>query len=99
MTFPNVGLLESYQGMVLHGTGQTVFLARTGNYEIKKRDGHYLSFMPWKTATISIEGVKYPLDRHSVHSAQALTVSNEWSEERALLTVHEGMVLVMLVKK
>ncbi|MCC9623569.1 thiamine diphosphokinase [Thalassospira sp. MA62] len=99
MTFANVGLLESYPGMVLHGTGQTVSLARPGNYEIKKRDGHYLSFMPWKTATISIEGVKYPLDRHPVHSAQALTVSNEWSEECALLTVHEGMVLVMLVKK
>lgn len=99
MTFANVGLLESYPGMVLHGMGQTVSLARPGSYDIKKRDGHYLSFMPWKTATISIEGVKYPLDRHPVHSAQALTVSNEWSEERALLTVHEGMVLVMLVKK
>ena len=99
MTFANVSLLESYPAMVLHETGQTVSLARPGNYDIKKRDGHYLSFMPWKTATISIEGVKYPLDRHPVHSAQALTVSNEWSEERALLTVHEGMVLVMLDNK
>ncbi|MDE0562033.1 thiamine diphosphokinase [Exiguobacterium sp. B2(2022)] len=99
MTFANVGLLEAYPEMILHGEGQTVYLVRTGSEVIMKRDGHYLSFMPWKTATISIEGVKYPLDHHEVKSGEALTISNEWTEASARLTVHQGMVLVMIIKK
>ena len=99
MTFANVGLLESYPGMILHGKGNMIFLARPGDSGIPKQEGHYLSFMPWKTATISIKGVKYPLDHHEVKSGEALTVSNEWIEASARFTVHEGMVLVMIVKK
>lgn len=99
MTFANVGLLESYPGMVLHGKGQTIYLVTGGEHTIPKRDESYLSFMPWKTATISIEGVQYPLNCHDIKSEEALTVSNEWSEERAVLTVHKGTVLVMIVKK
>ncbi|MCT4785791.1 thiamine diphosphokinase [Exiguobacterium aestuarii] len=99
MTFANVGLLESYPEMHLHNEGQTVYLVRIGDYTIPKRDGHYLSFMPWKTATISIKDVKYPLDHHDVTSGEALTISNEWSTDSARLTVHQGTVLVMIVKK
>lgn len=99
MTFANVGLLESYPEVQLHGAGQTVYLVKTGEHTVMRREGHYLSFMPWKAATISIEGVKYPLDRHEVKSGEALTISNEWSTDDARLTIHEGMVLVMIVKK
>ncbi|WP_215141696.1 thiamine diphosphokinase [Exiguobacterium qingdaonense] len=99
MTFANVGLLESYPGMVLHGKDQTISLARQGDYDIPEQDGYYLSFMPWKTATISIDGVKYPLEHHHVKSEEALTISNEWTSKQARLTVHEGTVLIMIVKK
>ncbi|WP_214698186.1 MULTISPECIES: thiamine diphosphokinase [unclassified Exiguobacterium] len=99
MTFANVGLLEKYPEMVLHGNGQTVYLVKAGDYSFSKKEGYYLSFIPWKTATISIDGVKYPLEHHDIKSEEALTISNEWTEAFARLTVHRGIVLVMVVKK
>lgn len=99
MTLGNIGLLEMYPEMRLHAQGQTVFIARKGTTVIKRGEGHYLSFIPWKEASISITGVKYPLVRRDVSSRQSLTISNEWTKEEACLTVHRGQVLVLLIKK
>lgn len=98
MTMANLGLLETYPMMRLHGTGHEVFLAQSTE-RIPRQAGCYLSFLPWKQATISIEGVKYPLTRHDVSTRTALTVSNEWVEDVATLTVHQGQVLVLIVNK
>ncbi|KAB2862281.1 MAG: hypothetical protein F9K39_11190, partial [Exiguobacterium chiriqhucha] len=99
MTLSNIGLLEAYPEMRLVTAGQTVRLVGSGRYELPRQDGHYLSLIPWKQANVTIRGVKYPLDRHDVVSHEALTISNEWDDEAADLIVHEGMVLVLYVKK
>ncbi|MCT4782759.1 MULTISPECIES: thiamine diphosphokinase [Exiguobacterium] len=99
MTLGNIGLLEAYPEMRLFADGQLVYLARTGLHRLTRQDDHYLSLIPWKQANVSIHGVKYPLDRHDVVSHEALTISNEWDAETAELVVHDGMVLVLYVKK
>lgn len=99
MTLGNIGLLEAYPEMRLFTAGQTVRLVGAGRHELPRQADHYLSLIPWKRANVSIRGVKYPLDRHDVVSHEALTISNEWAGEAADLIVHEGMVLVLYVKK
>jgi len=99
MTLSNIGLLEAYPEMRLISAGQMVRLAGTGRYGLPRQDGHYLSLIPWKRANVTIRGVKYPLDHHEIVSHEALTISNEWADESADLIVHEGMVLVLYVKK
>lgn len=99
MTLGNIGLLEAYPEMKLHAEGQEVHLVKPGKYEIERKDGYYLSFVPWKSATISIRGVKYPLNHREVFSHEALTISNEWSEDEAELIVHQGTILIMTIKK
>lgn len=99
MTLGNIGLLEAYPEMRLHAVGQEVFLATEGEHWIERKENHYLSFIPWKEATLSIAGVKYPLRHRAVVSHEALTISNEWSADVAELKVHRGKVLVMLIKK
>lgn len=99
MTLSNIGLLEAYPEMRLFTAGQTVRLVGTGHYELPRQDDHYLSFVPWKQANVSIRGVKYPLDRYDVASHEALTISNEWTTDLAELTVHAGQVLVLYIKK
>ena len=99
MTLGNIGLLEAYPEMCLYADGQIVSLAREGRHALARRDDHYLSLIPWKRANVTIRGVKYPLDRHDVVSHEALTISNEWDAKTAELVVHDGMVLVLYVKK
>lgn len=99
MTLGNIGLLEAYPEMRLFTSGQTVRLVGVGRYDIPRQDDHYLSLVAWKQATVSIRGVKYPLDRHDIVSHEALTISNEWNDEVAELIVHEGNVLVLTIKK
>lgn len=99
MTLSNVGLLEAYPEMRLHSVGQEIRLAGAGRYSLMRRTDHYLSFLPWKEAIISIHGVKYPLHEHKVVSHEALTISNEWTEEVASLEVHSGKVLIMYIQK
>lgn len=99
MTLSNVGLLEAYPEMRLHSVGQEISLAGAGRYSLIRRTDHYLSFLPWKEAIISIHGVKYPLHEHKVVSHEALTISNEWTEEVASLEVHSGKVLIMYIQK
>lgn len=99
MTLSNVGLLEAYPEMRLFADGQEVRLVGTGDYRLPSRPDHYLSLVPWKQATVSIRGVKYPLEQREIVSYEALTISNEWSTEEADLCVHSGNVLIMYIKK
>lgn len=70
----------------------------TGSCVIEKREGTYLSFFPMgaEIPTVSIENVRYPLTDHHLTMDSTLTVSNEFSDGPARITVKNGMVLVVL---
>ena len=50
-----------------------------------------------KTAAVyvSIRGAKYPLADARISSAFPIGVSNEWAEDEAVVTVHEGTILIV----
>ena len=47
---------------------------------------------------VSITGVKYPLNNATVKMGEAIGVSNEFIEKSALVTIEEGLLLVILSK-
>lgn len=99
MTLANIGLLATYPEATLYTLGQELRVFGEGVYDLPRREQHYVSFIPWPEATISITGAKYPLAHRNVTNRETLTVSNEWSEERITLSVHKGLVVAIVVAK
>ena len=69
---------------------------------IKKEDafGKYVSLIPL-TPTLSgitLGGVKYPLNNHSISMGDSLCVSNELAGDEAVLTVAEGIAVLLETK-
>lgn len=62
--------------------------------------GHYLSLIPLTQTLegVTLEGVKYPLKDHRVYRGESLCVSNEITGARAVLTVREGIAIVLETK-
>ena len=67
--------------------------------EIKKEEqfGSYVSVLPVKgdAKGVTLEGMKYPLQKAEVDCFTSLGVSNEIIEETACITVEEGILLVI----
>lgn len=61
-------------------------------------DSHLSVFAYTEEACVSISGVSYPLDRHTLTTTYPLGVSNEFTDKEAVLTVHSGTVMMMLCK-
>ena len=68
----------------------------TGDYSIPRTDRKLSFFAYGRDAEISIRGVEYPLDHHTLTNTYPLGVSNEFTSEFAAMTVHQGMVLMLL---
>lgn len=74
-----------------------VFMAGEGTYHVPKTEGCYLSLLPFCSRPIvSIKGVKYPLSSKALPDDQPLGVSNEVTDDEAVLTVEKGTVAVFL---
>lgn len=68
--------------------------------EKKKSFGKYLSLIPL-TAEISgvtMTGVKYPLKNHTVHVGESLCVSNEITEDQAVIEIKDGIAVMLETK-
>lgn len=60
----------------------------------------YYSFFPTdKTALISLDGFKYPLDRYMIRKERSLCVSNEARDSKLTIEVHQGCVLCVCIEK
>ena len=59
-----------------------------------------ISLLPISLACkgVSITGVKYPLNNATVKMGEAIGISNEFTEKSALVTIKEGLLLVILSK-
>lgn len=74
-----------------------VFLAGQGSWRIPKKEGCYLSLLPFcSRPVVSVSGVKYPLRQARLPADQPLGVSNQIVESEASLTVATGVVAVFL---
>lgn len=66
-----------------------------GHHVIKKDNFRYLSFIVIEEAIITIEDVKYPLNKRQVYLGDAYLSSNEILNEEAQVTVHAGSFLMI----
>lgn len=68
---------------------------RTGSYEIDKDGFKYLSLFALKDTKLSISGVFYPLDGVVLKTTDIYAISNEILEEKAILRIFDGELLIM----
>ena len=92
----NLRLTEKYPGrVVLWDMQNTVRAYSPGTYRFVRQNRSYISFFTSDEAVITLEGMKYPLRQRRIRKDDLYTVSNEIEAEEGILTVHEGIVLVM----
>ena len=71
----------------------------SGTIRIRKEEqfGTYISLLPLteKIRHVSLQGLKYPLQDHTVFLGESLCVSNEIVGEEAVITVGEGIAVLL----
>ena len=95
----NLRLVSRFPETVyLHDQNNFIFSLGEGVHSIDKRNYTYISFFTENEATISLEGLKYPLDKQQLTNKDTYTTSNEILEHRGIVTVHAGQVTVIQSK-
>lgn len=98
-TLANIALIADLerQGMSAILIGDDTTLRIVCNTEIVLEKGcRYLSVFAFSSpAVVSLSGVKYPLERYSLRPDEPLGVSNEITDSSAVITVHEGTLIVV----
>ena len=95
----NLRLVSRFPETVyLHNQNNFIYSLAEGVHSIDKRDYTYISFFTEDEATISLEGLKYPLDKQQLTNKDTYTTSNEILEDRGVVTVHAGQVTVIQSK-
>ena len=95
----NLRLVSRFPETVyLHDQNNFIYSLAEGVHSIDKRDYTYISFFTEDEATISLEGLKYPLDKQQLTNKDTYTTSNEILEDRGIVTVHAGKVTVIQSK-
>ena len=95
----NLRLVSRFPETVyLHDQNNFIYSLAEGVHSIDKRDYTNISFFTEDKATISLEGLKYPLDKQQLTNKDTYTTSNEILEDRGIVTVHAGKVTVIQSK-
>lgn len=95
----NLRLVSRFPETVyLHDQNNFIYSLAEGVHSIDKRDYTYISFFTEDKATISLEGLKYPLDKQQLTNKDTYTTSNEILEDRGIVTVHAGKITVIQSK-
>ena len=75
-----------------------VFFLLNESARVPQNDGYLSIFSYEENVELSISGVKYPLDKHILTNDVTLGVSNEITEDKAVITAHKGAALIVLSK-
>ena len=75
--------------------------AQKNNFVIPREEDCYISLfsLSEQCTGVTISGVKYPLAGHTLTRFEPLGVSNEFTEKKAVLSVEDGQLLVVLSGK
>ncbi|MDD4377307.1 MAG: thiamine diphosphokinase [Eubacteriales bacterium] len=103
-TLGNIGLLDKYnspgRSISLLSYQNYVFLIENTTISIRKNDFKYLSVISHSNIStgVFIRGVKYPLSHADLTNSTTLGISNEITDEKAIIKVTNGKLLVILSK-
>lgn len=88
-------LKEKGFSAVAYGDGCEAFLVKEETIDIVKFEGYLSVFSYSPSAVVTLKGVKYPLDNHTLTNAFPLGISNVVTDDYAEITVVSGDVLVI----
>lgn len=101
-SFANIQLAYSLKkrgiSAELFGVGGRAFFLENETCEIPAFSGYLSVFAYEKSAVISENGVKYPTEKVEFTNEFPLGLSNEITEKSAIITVHSGAALIILVE-
>lgn len=92
--YANLLLFRKYPGLVAIDDNNKITAKPNGTYTYFKKDYDYLSIFAIEKSLITIEGVKYPLDKYELKKDNPIGLSNEIIHH-ATITVHEGLILII----
>lgn len=100
-TMGNIGIIAKYIDSpvtirFIDGNNK-VYMLPAGSYTIKKSHYKYLGLISYGTCceNISISGVKYPLKNRVLSDSTTLGVSNEITDDKAILSFKRGRLLII----
>lgn len=100
-TFANISLLVSLaergkQGYLI-GDGYITTAIKNTRMYIEGKEGNTLSVFSAgdKSCGVTLSGVKYPLENHTLYFSNALGVSNSFTSDVANISVTDGILIVM----
>jgi len=95
-TLVNVRLLNKYPNkLIMKDKNNKSRVFSEGEYVIKKEEYKYISFFTFDKTTISLKGFKYSLNQTILTSNDLYTLSNEIVNDKGILTIHDGKLLVI----
>lgn len=85
---------------VISGENTVLYSLKNGRMTLRRVPNSYLSVFSLsdRCTGVSISGTKYPLADAELTNAYPLGVSNEWTKEEAVISVEQGMLLVLVSK-
>ena len=87
---PNVASMEDDDSYITVLSNTSVFFS--------KEESEYVSIFALEDAIVSLKGFEYPLDHYSLSRGDPLGVSNEILDDVGEISVHEGLLLVIVHK-
>ena len=81
----------------LYGEGYAVTAVTNGTLTLTGGRGETVSVFSWseRSEGVTLRGLKYPLENATLTNTFALGVSNAFAEEKAMISVKRGTLLVM----
>ncbi|MCI9273089.1 MAG: thiamine diphosphokinase [Clostridiales bacterium] len=104
-TIGNLGILlylaRRNAGNLMADAYNQAFVAQEGAYMITGKKGDMVSVFPYgcNQCCVSYEGLAYPLHHGTLNAEEPVGVSNRLTQEKAVITVHSGPVLVVKSKE
>jgi thiamine pyrophosphokinase len=100
-TLANIQLLSFVQAQggkaTLVGGSTKLFLLQKESMVFEKQQKGTLSVFAYTpTATVTLQGLYYPLEKAQITNGFPLGVSNHFTGKEAKITVHDGQVLVVV---
>ncbi|MDL2292442.1 thiamine diphosphokinase [Acholeplasma sp. OttesenSCG-928-E16] len=89
----NLNLLKQFRNLTIYSLFSKCYLVEDKTTKIRFKG--YVSIFPYPEANITLEGFKYPLDHHQLDVFDSLGISNEIIDEKGVITVHKGSILVI----
>ncbi|MCM1197164.1 MAG: thiamine diphosphokinase, partial [Roseburia sp.] len=94
----NLMLMETHKHVEMLDNNSHMYIMDS-SFSIKKTQYKFISFFALSDTIISLEGFKYPLTNYYLKNTDPLTISNELLDERGIVTLKGGRVLVIQSKE